>query len=223
MKFIKQKRLSELPRYIGKYLKHNTFAMRLEAYYVFETDIEHFIYNDRLAPDIRIGKLNNNPADIDRLAILWPEYLPSSKTQLQIVDTIRNYMNAGDECYCATIDGEMAGMLWVGFRNNHLLKMMGSKDGLSDDEAIIHRGFVKEGFRGRRLHIAINNKIFADLKQRGIRRIRRYVGINNIASAINNFRSNDRCRTLYHAELILLGRTFNLFPCYTKKYIDLVR
>jgi hypothetical protein len=208
---------------IRRLARNRLLVVNLEAYYVLETDLDAPAAGIwlQLPANVVIRKLSDSAKDIDDLIPIWSDYRGTPIAHRELRNTIRRYLDKGDECFCAVIDGEIVGMLWVGYANNRMLKKMAARDGLAPDEAIVHRGFVRGAYRGRKLHIVLNEAILDDLRRRGFRRIRRYVGINNIASIINNFRVNDRCRTLYHVEVHLAGLSFNFFPGYHNQSIPL--
>jgi len=205
--------------YLMSYLKNNFLNIYLESYYVFETDLSRF--SDIETPKIRakIYKIENCVSDIKDLVRFWPDYYRFGRSDHELEMSVQYYMRCGDECFCIIVDGAIVGMLWVGYEGNYMLKSIAKKDGLSNNEAIIHRAYVSESARGNKLLAFLSTSIRKSLKDRGFVRTRSYVGINNVATIVTSLKIDDRYHILYHLELHIFGIRLNFFPNYSKSWL----
>jgi GNAT superfamily N-acetyltransferase len=202
-------------------LINRLIRIELEAYYVVELDLEGFVPPKFRQIDHSIVKLSNKNSDIGELVEFWPDDYRFGRNSEKIKIAILSHFADGDECFLAMVDGEIAGMLWVGYQGNYMLKDMVQKDGLDNKEAIIHRAYVSPKFRGYNLHAHLSSHIKSYLKEKGYKRTRGYIGINNLASILNTIKTNDRYKTLYHLKIDLFRKSLHFFPNYTSRWTKL--
>jgi hypothetical protein len=199
---------------IMRYFSRIFFRIELESYYTFESDLSAISNFDNSIKPVEVSKLNNSDTDIKKLIAFWPDYYRFKRSDSTLEDDIKKYFKVGDECFCAVIDNKIVGMMWVGYEKNYMLKTMAKKDGLKSDEAIIHRVFVSKEHRGHRIQNFLSIYIMMYLKRNNFKKVRTYVGINNIAAIISNMKIYDKYKIIYHLKVTIFVFEFNLFPKY---------
>ena len=111
-------------------LINRLIRIELEAYYVVELDLEGFVPPEFRQIDHSIVKVSKTEGDISELIEFWPDDYRFGRNKEQIKNAILSHLASGDECFLALVDGEIAGMLWVGYQGNYMLNDMAQRDGL---------------------------------------------------------------------------------------------
>lgn len=206
---------------LGNYIKYNLIKINLESYYVFEKDLDANIKMEKSRIDLDVVRLNkqNYISCIDALINFWPNFFRFNRNNTELKKDIEYYFQCGDECFVAMHNGKIVAMEWCGYQKNYMLKTMGEKIGLKEDEAILHRVFVRHEYRGNNIHPFLSAYIKSTIYMNKINKVYGYVGTSNVISILSNMKINDRCRFLYHVQVDVFTFSMNIFPKFPKTYI----
>lgn len=203
------------------YFKNNIIKISLESYYVFEKILDENMEMEKPRIDLDVVRLNkyNYNKYIDGLIRFWPDFFRFNRNDSKLKKDIEYYFQCDDECFLAIHNEKIVAMLWCGYQKNYMLKTMGEKIGLKEDEAILHRVFVHDEYRGNNIYPYLSLYIKNNLYKNKINKTYGYVGTSNMVSILSNMKTNDRCRLLYHVQVNLLTFSMNIFPKFPKTYI----
>lgn len=206
---------------LGNYIRNNFFKITLESYYVFEKTLDKNIKMEKSRINLEVVQLNkyNYNQHIDSLIKFWPDFFRFNKNNPELKKDIEYYFQCDDECFLATHNEDIVAMIWCGYQKNYMLKTVGKKIGLKEDEAIIHRIFVHDKYRGNNIHPFLSTYVKKYLYINKINMIYGYVGSSNIIAILSNMKINDRCRLLYHVQINVFTFSMDLFPKFTKTYL----
>jgi len=217
----KERGFVEASCHIFDFLKENILKISLESYYVFEKDLDANMKMEKSRIDLDVVRLNkqNYISYIDALIGFWPDYFRFNRDNIELKKDIVYYFQCGDECFVAMHNEKIVAMEWCGHKENYMIKTVGKKIGLKEDEVILHRLFVNEEYRGNNIHPFLSSYIKNLLHMNNIKKIYGYVGTSNMIAILSNMKMNDRCRFIYHVQIVILGFSVNLFPKFPKTYL----
>jgi GNAT superfamily N-acetyltransferase len=203
------------------YIRNSIFKITLESYYVFEKTLNNNIKMEKSRINLEVVRLNkyNYSAHIDGLIKFWPEFFRFNKNNAELKKDIEYYFQCDDECFLAIHNEDIVAMIWCGYQKNYMLKTVGKKIGLKEDEAIIHRVFVHDEYRGNNIHPFLSSYAKNILHMNKINKTYGYVGTSNMIAILSNMKMNDRCILLYHVQVNLFTFSINIFPKFPKTYI----
>lgn len=193
------------------FARDNALNIRFESYLVFQIRSRPIeIIQPKAA--VRIQKFGPEDSDMDRLVRFWPESMRYSRTDRELTMSLKADFKNGDECFCAMFNGEIVSMAWIGYQNNYMLKSLAKKIGLKKKEAIIQRGYTREGFRGKRIYSFLLSSLCSYCFENQLERCYSYVGVRNAASISVHKKIFDSWFFMRHMQVILLGYVINFFP-----------
>ena len=173
---------------LGNYIKNNYLKIYLESYYVFEKDLDGNMEIEKPRIDLDVVRINkyNYMEYIDYLIRFWPDFFRFNRNNGKLRKDIDYYFQCDDECFLAMHDGEIAAMIWCGYQKNHMLQTVGKKIGLREDEAIIHRVYVHDKFRGNHIYPFLHTHIYKYLH---VNKINKVTG-GSLAGCADEIKSN---------------------------------
>ena len=181
--------------------------VRKNEFFVFEIDLTHKLPVYSCSNEFVLRKATTKQDDVNKIVDFWLEYhtehyqLFFKKDLVQSL--IKDRLNAGELCYIAEINGELAHFHWIS---------IAYKCGLNKIEPIKHLDhqpfvdaysyniFTHPKYRGRGLMLAVYSYIFEDLKRQGCIRTISCVGSKNIAS------TKKHCEVMHHTSNLNVTR-----------------
>jgi len=217
----KERGFVETSCHVFDFLKENIIKVSFESYYVFEKDLEANMKMEKSWIDLNVVRLNkqNYISYIDALINFWPDFFRSNRNDIELKKDIVYYFQCGDECFVAMHNEKIVAMEWCGYQKNYMLKTVGKKIGLKEDEVILSRLFVNKDYRGNNIHPFLSSYIKNILHMNKINKTYGYVGTSNIIAVLSNMKMNDRCRFLYHVQVNVFSFSINIFPKFSNTCI----
>ena len=186
-----------------------------------ELDLEGFVPPEFRQIDHTIVKFSKKNSDIGELVEFWPDDYRFGRNDEKIKIAILSHFADGDECFLAMVDGEMARDV-LGWIPGKLHAQRHGPKGRVRQQGSHHPPRLRfTEIQRINLHAHLSSHIKSYLKEKGYKRTRGYIGINNLASILNTIKTNDRYKTLYHLKIKFLRKQFNIFPNYTSRWTKL--
>lgn len=118
----------------------------------------------------------------------------------------------GDICCGLFHDNSLVGMDWVGFSDAitrmHFSRFIEREQGA----AVGHHTYISPAHRGVGLQRLTDLARKDSARAAGCSTVSVFVGVKNIASVKNMFRSHEHCSLIYHLKIDLPMKTLDLFP-----------
>lgn len=186
----------------------------LDAYYCLRRSITANDVKSEAPPGLRFGRLNlETDHDLAALLAAWPLAWSRSRNNASLERDFRAWLASGDDCFAFWSADRVVAASWVGYPGSPFLKGFAPAYPLREGEVLRRTVFVDPEFRGSHLQNFLGMQIDRYLfEEKGILHNIAYVGINNVASAINALRRYDTVSVVYHVEFEVLGRKWNWFP-----------
>jgi RimJ/RimL family protein N-acetyltransferase len=125
-----------------------------------------------------------NESDIEQLSKhVATRYGPSKELEWYkekgIRETILQRFRRGCKCFVAKIGPEIVHYNWIFPHGEESVSGTGRFISMRDDEALCEDAFTSEAWRGKGIHLAVNNQMLLFLQSSGYRRAYTVVGTHN--------------------------------------------
>ncbi|MCC5810380.1 MAG: GNAT family N-acetyltransferase [Ectothiorhodospiraceae bacterium] len=134
------------------------------------------------------------------------------------VEWLHSLFQQGERCFCAIRDGSVIGLLMASPTNGRFSEKFAAIVKSEAGSWVTNTAFVDPIYRGMGLHRFVSRFTKSRLKEAGGIYAYSFVGVHNLASAINTHQTNDEYRVVYHLSVdIPLARKMNLYPKINKE------
>lgn len=191
------------------------FSWTLEAYYCLRRSIRVAAPSVDLPDGVMFRMVDKASAsDVHALVEAWPEEWVRNRSPDSVRRVLERWLRQGDECGALWQRGRIVAASWVSYAGSPFLQEgFAAAFALAEAEVLRRTVFVIPDCRGMGLQDALRAGFDNYLAtQRGIRSCIAYVGVHNIASAINAYRAYQTATVIYHVTVEVLGAKWNWFP-----------
>lgn len=154
----------------------------------------------------------SSPYDKSNLSNLLLEAYTEYQTKEEANLEVESAISRKDLCFVLANSARFAGMAWLGFENNEMLKTVGNFVRGKENVAVEYRVYVSPELRGFGVQRVINNQLQLIANKLNITWIYGFVGAKNTASVNNFMKTYDYYRLIYHVTLVFPRAKIHCFP-----------
>jgi len=150
--------------------------------------------------------------DKSKLANLFLEAYTDFQTMEKVNLEIESAIRRKDLCFVLANSVRFAGMAWLGFENNEMLKTVGNFVEEKENVIVEYRVYVSPELRGFGIQRVINNQLQLVAKKLAVKWVYGFVGVKNTPSVNNFMKTYKYYKLVYHVTLEIPFVKMHCFP-----------